>query len=50
MADTKTMTLKAKPDIYGAVRLVCGKLQISVQEFLRRAVVRVLLYNGKKVK
>jgi hypothetical protein len=44
------MTFRPTPEIYRAIRKVCGDLCINGQEFLRRAVVRELLYNGKKAK
>ena len=46
----ETMTFRPTPEIYRAIRKVCGDLCINGQEFLRRAVVRELLYNGKKAK
>ena len=46
----EAMTFRVDPETYRAIRKVCGDLCINGQEFLRRAVVRELLYNGKKAK
>ena len=43
-------TVRLDPATHRTVRLVCADLNIAIQEFLRRAVVRELLYNGKKAK
>lgn len=41
----KTMTLRPTEQTYKDVRLVCGRLCITIDEFLRRAVARELAYN-----
>ena len=42
------LTVRVDEDAYRDMRLLCGKLCIPVQEFLRRAVARELAYSDSR--